>query len=201
MKSLHMGLAFGLLFACAAPQPSAGAAVAESVAAVSGATLPPAAFADAETSTNVPFAAGRDGAKPLAFTLSCRATPTNGVEVAFGRDADSDGALGVEEADFVVGWDCGAWFVQEGVDGARLAVEPAGAREARTLAGWIGLRPPGRTTRLVAAEAGRTLFGRALSASDPRGWDTVRLTGRGLDDSGESLSVWTEPDSLVIQIR
>ena len=107
---LLIGLAFGLLFACAAPPPSAEAA-SGGVAAVSGATLPPVSFADAETSTNVPFAVGRDGARLLAFTLSCRATPTNGVEVAFGRDADSDGALGVEEADFAVGWDCGAWFV------------------------------------------------------------------------------------------
>ena len=78
---------------------------------------------------------------------------------------------------------------------------PAGTREARTLACRIGLKPPGRTTRLVADEAGRTVFDRASSASGPRGWDTVRLTGRGLDVFGESLSVWTELDSLVIQIR
>ncbi len=201
MKSFHMGLAFGLLSACAALPLSAGGVVGDVTVAVSDATLPPVSFADAETSTNVPFAVGRDGAKLLAFTLSCRATPTNGVEVAFGRDVDSDGVLGVEEADFVVGWDCGAWFMQEGADGARLAVEPAGAREVRTLACRIGLKPSGRTTRLVAAEAGRTVFGRALSASGPRGWDTVRLTGRGLDASDERLSVWTELDSLVIQIR
>ncbi len=62
MKRFHMGLAFGLLFACATPPPSAEAA-SGGVAAVSGATLPPVSFADAETSTNVPFAVGRDGAR------------------------------------------------------------------------------------------------------------------------------------------
>ncbi len=57
-KRFHVGVAFGLLLACAAPPPSAGVDLG-GIAAVSSATLPSVSFADAETTTNVPFAVGR----------------------------------------------------------------------------------------------------------------------------------------------
>lgn len=77
------------------------------------AALPPAVHADTETVTNVPFAVALDAAGRLSFDLVCRATPSNNVEVAFGRDADGNGRLDVGEEDCIVGWDCGAWFVRE----------------------------------------------------------------------------------------
>ena len=73
------------------------------------AALPPAVHADTETATNVPFAVALDAAGCLSFDLVCHATPSNNVEVAFGRDTDGNGILDIGEEDCIVGWDCGAW--------------------------------------------------------------------------------------------
>ncbi len=70
--------------------------------------LPPAIHADTETVTNVPFTVALDVVGRLSFDLVCRATPSNNVEVAFGRDADGNGMLDVGEEAHTVGWDCGA---------------------------------------------------------------------------------------------
>ena len=98
--------------------------------------LPPDVHADTETATNVPFAVALDVAGRLSFDLVCRATPSNNVEVAFGRDADGNGRLDVGEEGCLVGWDCGAWFVREGADGEPLAAVPeqSPADGVRTLA-------------------------------------------------------------------
>ena len=39
-----------------------------------------------------------------------RPSPTNAVQVAFGRDADADGDLAPEETEVRVGCDCGEWL-------------------------------------------------------------------------------------------
>ena len=66
--------------------------------------LPPVDWADTETVTNCPLPAVVRQNGTLAFTLCCRATPTNDVEVAFGRDADANGVLDLEEIGISVGW-------------------------------------------------------------------------------------------------
>ena len=95
--------------------------------------LPSPVYADTETVTNVPFTASLDAAGCFRLSLSCLATPTNNVEAAFGVDRNSDGVLAPEETDCVVGWDCGAWFVRKGADGARtehpVTVPAAGVSE------------------------------------------------------------------------
>ena len=83
------------------------------------AALPPVVHADTETVTNVPFTASLDAAGRFRLSLVCLATPTNNVEAAFGVDRNDDGVLALEETDCIVGWDCGAWFVRKGADGAR----------------------------------------------------------------------------------
>ena len=83
-------------------------------------TLPSVEHADVEATTNVSFMAWQENAGRFTFSLTCRATPTNNVQAAFGTDADGDGVLSLEESDLVVGWDCGEWFVQNGFDGERV---------------------------------------------------------------------------------
>ena len=53
--------------------------------------LPTVAHDDTETATNVSFAAWQDCAGKFNFSLTCRTTPTNNVQVSFGTDADGDG--------------------------------------------------------------------------------------------------------------
>ena len=164
--------------------------------------LPPVAHDDAETTTNVPFAAWQDCAGKFRFSLTCRTTPTNNVQIAFGTDADGDGVLSLAESDLVAGWDCGAWFVQEGFDGGRVE-SAAGSGDLRTLAFTVTLNP--RTAAPVSAAAavdGAAAFaGIDASTLYRRSWNMMRLTGRGLDVSSESPEVRVLPDSLSVFLR
>ena len=73
------------------------AAVAAEARSVRPGPLPGAVYADTEVATNVPFAFGPQGAKNFQFDLCFAATPSNNVQLAFGRDCDSDGALSADE--------------------------------------------------------------------------------------------------------
>lgn len=175
--------------------------------AVVPAALPPAVHADTETVTNVPFATALDVAGRLSFGLVCRATPSNNVEVAFGRDADGNGMLDVGEEDCIVGWDCGAWFVREGADREALTAVPERppADGVRTLAWRLRVDADGAPSRLDARADGDAVFG-ALADAPPAwlhspSWDVVRLTGRGLDASPESFSVTVAPDGTTLFVR
>ena len=78
--------------------------------AVAVTPLPQGEYADTEVSTNIAFAVERPVMTRIEFTVALDATPTNNVEVAIGADANGDGNLAVEEAAYVFGYDCGAWF-------------------------------------------------------------------------------------------
>ena len=177
------------------------------------AALPPVAHADTETVTNVPFTASLDAAGRFRLSLSCLATPSNNVEAAFGVDRDADGVLSLEETDCVVGWDCGAWFVRKGADGAR--TEHAGIVPPDGVSGlaWeVQAAQGGAPTRLAASVDGAPAFAE-LGAREPRrrelaagwlfrpGWNMVRLTGRGLEGHGEAFAVQVLPDAVVIRFR
>ena len=72
--------------------------------------LPAPTFADTEVTTNIPFAVSFDAMSRVNFTLSLDASPTNGAEEAIGTDADGDGNLSLDEADFTVGYRCGKGY-------------------------------------------------------------------------------------------
>ncbi len=63
--------------------------------------LPPVEYIDTETTTNVPFMAWQEHVGKFKLSLTCRTTATNNVQFAFGRDADNDGTLALEESDLV----------------------------------------------------------------------------------------------------
>ena len=67
-------------------------------------TPPPSEFVDAESSVNVslPTNEGRH----IKLTLDFDPSPTNAVQVAFGRDTNGDGDLAPEETSLRVGCDC-----------------------------------------------------------------------------------------------
>ena len=73
--------------------------------------MPEAAHDDTEVVTNHSFTAIRSDSRVFSFALELDATPSNNVEVAFGRDADGDGVLSRFEATMRVGWDCGVWEI------------------------------------------------------------------------------------------
>ena len=177
------------------------------------AALPPVAHADSETVTNVPFTASLDAAGRFRLSLSCLATPSNNVEAAFGVDRNDDGVLALEETDCVVGWDCGAWFVRKGADGARTEQSGVVPADGVSELSWsVQTSRDGAATRLEAAVDGAPAFAE-LGTKEPhrhelaagwlyrREWNMVKLTGRGLDGHGEAFAVQVLPDAVVIRFR
>ena len=157
--------------------------------------LPPVAYIDAETTTNVQFTAWQEHVGKFKLSFTCHTTATNNVQFAFGRDADDDGTLALEESDLVVGWDCGKWFVQGGYDAERIETA-VGTGDGQTLAWTVRLSP------VTAAVDGTPVFGGVDAGMFYRkNWNMFRLTGRGLADSAESPVVQILPDSLTILMR
>ncbi len=164
--------------------------------------LPSVEHVDTEATTNVPFTAWQEHVGKFKFSLTCRTTATNNVQFAFGRDADDDGALALEESDFVVGWDCGKWFVQGGYDAERIETA-VGTGDGQALAWTVRLSPDTATpVSVTAAVDGTPVFGGVDARMFYRkNWNMFRLTGRGLADSAESTVVQILPDSLTILMR
>ena len=73
-------------------------------------SLPEAVRPFAEVETNVVFSTGAAADNKWTLTIERDAAVSNSVEVVFGRDANEDGVLGIEEGEMSVGWDCGEWF-------------------------------------------------------------------------------------------
>ena len=160
---------------------------------------------DTEVTTNVSITAWQLRAAKFSFSLSCLATPSNNVEAAFGTDTDGDGALSARETALVVGWDCGAWFVQKGMDGHRVTERPACTNGIGTLAWNYRLTASDETPRLSVLADGEAVFA-GLVAESPdwlhnRCWNLMRLTGRGLDASGETFTIGTPSDPTAIVFR
>ena len=73
-------------------------------------SLPDAVHSLAEVETNVVFSTGAAMDNKWTLTIERDAAVSNCVEAVFGRDANGDGTLGIEEGELCVGWDCGEWF-------------------------------------------------------------------------------------------
>lgn len=79
------------------------------------------AFLDTESSVCLHVTNGVAAQCGFGFDLEFFRTPSNNVEVAFGRDADGDGQLSFSETEMSLGWDCGAYFVDPFAEGRRYA--------------------------------------------------------------------------------
>ena len=167
--------------------------------------LPPVAYADTEVVTNVVISSWQRGAAEFAFSLSCLATPSNNVEVAFGKDVSANGVLEPEETDLVVGWNRGAWFVQNGIDGERFTTASSSTEDVKTLAWTYRLTAASTPSRLAVTADDVGVF--AALAEESPAWlhrkdcDLMRLTGRGLYNSGETFTVGTPLDPTAILFR
>ena len=168
-------------------------------------SLPPVIHADAEVVTNVVISSWQRGVAKFAFSLSCIATPSNNVEAAFGEDVNTNGVLEPEEADLIVGWKRGNWFIQNGTDGERFSVASTSMEDVKTLAWDYRLTAAPIPARLSVMVDGTAAFS-ALAEESPewlhrREWNLMRLTGRGLHDSGETFTVGTPLDPTAILFR
>ena len=65
----------------------------------------PSEFADRESSTTMPIPT--DEGRHINLTIAFEPTPSNAVQVAFGRDLNGSETLEPEETELIVGCDCG----------------------------------------------------------------------------------------------
>ena len=166
--------------------------------------LPEPVFADTEVCTNIPCAALLSGVRELSVALDFAGTASNCVHVAFGRDADGDGCLSVDETDVVVGWRSGDCFIEDAKGCRRFceAVSETNAMhriELRVTAGDSGAWSAG-----VMCD-GAAVFADALAEAPDwlyrHRWDMVRVTRRGVDAPGEIVCVASDHGGMKFIVR
>jgi hypothetical protein len=175
--------------------------------------LPPAVFADGEVSLDIPLPARLTAGSPaetrtFQLRLAFESSPSNNVQVAFGLDnAPADSALSAKETAFILGWDCGQWFIRPRGLRERPAFTPAASSGSRTLTLTLRLDASGIPTAAAFTD-GKTAFtfaGLALSPPPewltPSGWDTLRVTARNAGNAASAVSVKNFPDGLTILIK
>ena len=165
-----------------------------------GASLPPlpdSPWADTEISTNVAFNAERSDAREFGVEMSFTGTASNCLQVAFGRDADGDGDLSPEETAMLLGWRAGSYFIEDAAGCVRYAEEAAVTGttlpDARLLSFRVALDGAFRPRAVAATNEAGACFP-ALAGAAPAwlygtDWNLMKLTRRGVDAVGETVSV------------
>ena len=160
-----------------------------------------AGFADTESVTNTPLGSVLASARFLRVQLALTASPSNNVEVAFG--ADRGGKLAFGEESFILGWDCGSWFVSSPTN--RIEGVAHTNSVPRTLSFEVRVAEDGTPLSWTVAPTGGGAFTN-LPAVPPawtfsREWTIVRLAVRGVDVRDESVSVRLDADPGVLILR
>ena len=169
--------------------------------------LPPSEHVDTEVSAHHPLEQGPFGLRGLDFRLEFTGTPSNNVEVAFGRDGDADGKLESHETDVVVGWECGRYFIERFRTGERIEEPDVGTNDEERLLAWhYTLRKSGKVFKAFTAtnEVGAAFA--QVSTNAPawlysRDWNLMRLTARGVDVQGERFEVEVRSSGFSINLR
>ena len=165
--------------------------------------LPPWEMADTEVSTNCLFAFEKRNVKHLRIGLGCIGTPSNNVQVAFGRDANTNGVLEVSETGFAVGWDCGEWVLRDSGTNEWSAASVT-TNDMKSLAFDLGVARA-KPRRVSATENGEALTwdvpGRLPRSLYCNEWDTLRLTVRGIDPPEESLRAQVVVEGFTLSIH
>ena len=171
-----------------------------------GPVLPGAAlFADTEASTNVPLPACGGDPHVFGFTLEFNGTASNAVDVAFGVDADGDGALAPEETRLVMGWDCGEWFVRNEAGGEEMIALASVVSGLQSLRVSIRVGRGGRMSAVDIRADVVPLFA-TLSSVPPAwlhdcSWNLCRIASHGVDAHEASFFVSSSPDGLRVIVR
>lgn len=161
-------------------------------------------FADTEVTTNCPFSFASPFVIDFRLTMEFDSTPSNNVQIAFGRDSDADGVLSADETGMILAWDCGEWILF-GTNALPFAVSSSVDTNAHKVLRW-DLRLKRKTPkRLLLTENGLSVFPDFAPVPEPwfydRTWDMFRLTARGIDDPAESFVVELDEKGALIFLR
>ena len=154
-------------------------------------SMPEAVRPLAEVETNVVFSTGAPKDNKWTLTIERDAAVSNSLEVVFGRDADEDGVLGVEEGELCVGWDCGEWFWRDRRSNAACRVEGSPQRLDVTLYLNRDREAKSLASSVFPAVVSSTFF-------NPD-WNLARVVSRGAETVHVESKV--SIDALKLRIR
>ena len=172
------------------------------MAAVDIDSMPQWTFADTEVSTNCPLPMAKNPIENVRCSLELVGLASNNVEVAFGRDANTNGVLDICERSLSLGWDCGEWRMRS--HAAEFACQPATTNVAKRLDFFLhvdGYAPQ----RMHCRENGTELDWGFASGIPPwvfdPDWDMLRLTVRGVDCGFGAFNAAVKVEGSVITFR
>ena len=167
-------------------------------------TLPVSPYADTEVSTNCVLHRSRIDARTFDVHFQFEGTPTNNLEVAFGRDSNTNGVLDVQEIDTVYGWRGGRYFIENVRAWERIETVAA----TNVLCGVIDVHlendaelVPRRFTATCGGEAAFTQLATPppwLFRSD---WTLMKVTRRGVGVPSEWIRCDIGYNCFTIRIR
>ncbi len=154
-------------------------------------SLPETVRPMAEVETNVVFSTGAAADNKWTLTIERDAAASNSVEVVFGRDANEDGVLGVEEGELCVGWDCGEWFWRDRRSNTACRVEGTAQRLDMTL--YLNRD---REAKSLASSVFPSVVSPTCFNTD---WNLARVVSRGAETIRVESKVTI--DALTLRIR
>ena len=162
-------------------------------------------YLDTEVSTNVAINTWRSDARQVGIRLQLEGTPTNNLEVAFGRDANRNGVLDMCEVDAVYGWRGGRYFV-ENVRGWERFESESASGQCDVCSFRIGNDRDVTPRGFSAVCDGAAAFAELASAPPPawlyrREWDCMRVTRRGVGTPSGWIRCDIEYEFFRISIR
>ena len=164
--------------------------------------LPTPEFADTEVTACHSLDQAMPSVCGLNLELAFWGTSSNNVEIVFGRDDDGDANLSFGESDVRVGWDCGRYFIERIPTGERFEELSAETNGADRILRWdCALRHRVMRGLAVSNEVGPAFA--TVTAAPPSwlydaNWDTLRLTARGPEATGERFDVEVSSKGVVI---
>ena len=170
-------------------------------------SLPPPQFIDTEVSATHRLEQPAFGLRGLDFRLDFNGTPSNNVEVAFGRDLDANGCLAPHETDVIIGWECGRYFIERFRTGERIEETNVGTNDiARSLAWHYDVRKGGKVLKAFTASNEVCAAFASVSTNTPawlydRNWNLMQLTARGVDVQGERFEVDVRSSGFLIHLK
>ena len=161
-------------------------------------------FADTEVSTNVAIVADSDRMCEIAVRFAV-GSASNCLQVAFGRDADGDGILGLDETETLYGWRNGRYFA-ETFTGLERIEEPAPGAASCDFTVRLQLRKSDGFRRFSAYTAsGAAVLTNLTASTHPwlysPDWNVMRITRRGPGLPSEWLRCETKPHFMRLIVR
>ena len=169
-------------------------------------SLPVSPYADTEVSTNVVFNTTRFDVKKFELNFQLECSSSNCIQVAFGRDADSDGMLSFTETDAVYGWRNGRYFVEDVKGACRYEenISPL-VMEAHNFAVCIQTTKEYQPKAFFAMVGATSVF-MSLTETVPAWlyrpeWNLMRITRRGVGLPSQWVSCDVKYAQLYITVR